>query len=364
MWTPPTGPTAVVVGDAVPVNTTGAPSQPRTVAVDVADPDLDADVRAVLAALALDPRPRDGGPVDVLVTDRPEVAATVGPARVVRVAGDGTRDDDDNEVVPLPSGTAHLVGILSTPVEASGSLVVVVGAVGGCGTSTVAAALAVRASGPGRTLLVEADPRGPGIDLLLGLEAEQGLRVGDVRSELGGPDPDALWSAVPEAAPGCGVLARARDASPADARTAAPAAVQSAALGAALAHRGAGGLVVCDGGRAEIGNALPGRADLVVVVTRSDLQGAVAAGEVARSGAGGAARVHLLVRSHRGDPVHPADVAESVGMDRWDVLPEVAAVRALSGAGDLGATLARGGGGRIRRLAGVADAVLDAGGLR
>src|SRR5699024_10728965 len=184
---PWTGPAVAPVGDAVAVNTTGAPSQPRTVAVDVVDPDLDADVRAVLAALALDPRPRDGGPVEVLVTDRPADTAAAGPTRLVRVAGDGTGDDD--EVVLLPSGTARLVGLLSTPVESSGSLVAVVGAVGGCGTSTVAAALAVRASGRGRTLLVEADPRGPGIDLLLGSEAEPGLRVGDVRSDLGGPRP-------------------------------------------------------------------------------------------------------------------------------------------------------------------------------
>lgn len=354
------------------VNTTGAPSQPRTVAVDVVDPDLDADVRAVLAALALDPRPRDGGPVEVLVTDRPADTAAAGPTRLVRVAGDGTSDDD--EIVLLPSGTARLVGLLSTPVESSGSLVAVVGAVGGCGTSTVAAALAVRASGRRRPLLVEADPRGPGIDLLLGSESEPGLRVGDVRSELGGPDPEALWAAVPRAAEGCGVLARARDASAQAARSASgevpteaqvrPVAPSGAALGAALAHRGAGGLVVCDGGRAEPGDPLPGRADLVVVVTGSDLQGAVAAAEVARTVAGDVTRRHLLVRAHRGDPVHPADVAASVGVERWDVLPEIPAVRSVCGSGGLAAALSRGGGGRLRRLAGIADAVLDEGGLR
>ncbi|MBB1021065.1 hypothetical protein G6030_07185, partial [Dietzia sp. E1] len=39
----------------------------RTVAVEITDPDLDADVRAVLAALAMEP---GTGPTDVLVTDR------------------------------------------------------------------------------------------------------------------------------------------------------------------------------------------------------------------------------------------------------------------------------------------------------
>src|SRR5699024_939669 len=62
-------------------------------------------------------------------------------------------------------------------------------------------------------------------------------------------------------------------------------------------------------------------------------QGAVAAAEVARTVAGDVTRRHLLVRAHRGDPVHPADVAASVGVERWDVLPEIPAVRSVSGSG-------------------------------
>mgnify|MGYP002651516051 CR=1 FL=1 len=37
-----------------------------------------------------------------------------------------------------------------------------------------------------------------GVDLLLGTEDHSGLRVEDVRADLGGPDPDALWGAAPE----------------------------------------------------------------------------------------------------------------------------------------------------------------------
>ena len=326
------------------------PSSGRTVAVDVADPDLDADVRAVLAALALDPGPRDGALAEVVVTDRPDVGGGVGDARVVRVAAEGGGDDDDDEVIRLPSGTSDLVGALMAPVAAqTGRLVAVVGAVGGCGASTLAVALAVRASARGRALLVESDPRGTGVDLILGAESEPGLRVEDVRAELGGPDPDALWEAVPAGDAGCRVLARARGR-----HTAIGAPACDGALGAALAHRSAGGLVVCDAGGAAGDAPVLVRADFVVVVTRADLQGAVAAGRTT----GDRRRPTLVVRTRRGDPLHAADVADSAGIAAYRAFPEVGAVRHLAGSGDLGRALGRGRGGRVRRLAGLADALL------
>lgn len=359
---------------------TDLPGRPpaRAVAVDVADPDVDADVRAVLAALALDVARRDGSPADVLVTDRPRVGAALGGARLVRVASDqAPDDDDDDDVVRLPSGTADLVGALMAPVPGrSGRLLAVVGAVGGCGTSTLAAALGVRAAaGPGpyatatdRTLLVEADRRGTGIDLVLGAEDRTGLRVEDVRAELGGPDPDALWGAVPAAMPALGVLARDRRArvaggvagassgnAAATATAPAPAPSTDGALGAALAHRGAGGLVVCDAGGFAGDDPVLAAADLVVVVARADLAGAVAAGRAVSATRGAA----LVVRTRRGDALHAADVAESVGTASWHVLPEIGAVRRASGAGELGAALARGRAGRVRRLAALADTLLE-----
>ncbi|AVZ41010.1 chromosome partitioning protein [Dietzia sp. JS16-p6b] len=333
--------------DAVPDHPAG-----RTVAVDVADPDLDADVRAVLAALALDPASRDVDTADVVVTDRHHADPRPGGARVVRV---GTEDaPDDDEVVRLPSGTADLVGALLAPVaSARGSLVAVVGAVGGCGVSTLAAAIAVRAADFGRTLLVEADPRGTGIDLVLGVESEPGLRIEDVRAELGGPDPDALWGAAPEIVTGCRVLARSRD------RDEAPVArsASDGALGAVSAHRSAGGLVVCDVGGFAAGDPVLARADLVVVVTRADFQGAVAAGRITHDLAG----VTLVIRAHRGDPLEPADVADAAGVARWHVLPEVRSVRRLAGNGALGGALETGAlrsRWPLRRLGAVADALL------
>lgn len=324
----------------------------RTVALDVADPDLDADVRAVLAALALPTHHGGGPPADVLVTDRPDGGVAGGAGRVIRVCGDGSGDDD--EVVPLPSGTARLVALLTAPLAASaGRLVAVAGAVGGCGASVLAAALAVRAATRARSLLVECDPRGVGLDLLLGLESESGARVADVRAALGGPDPDALWSAVPAAVPGCGVLARGRST-----EDRASGGTADGAAGAAFAHRDAGGLAVCDVGAPRDEDPVLGRADLVVVVTRADLTGAVAARRaLAADPVRPAERAALVVRSLRGDPLHAGDVAGCAGAGRWHALPEIAAVRRLAGSGDLGRALARGGG-RVRGLARLADRLL------
>ena len=323
----------------------------------MADPDLDADVRAVLAALSLDPGSRDGALADVLVTDRPDAGPGAGGARVLRVAGEDGAGDDD-EVVHLPSGAGDLIGALMTPpVRPSGSLVAVAGAVGGCGVSTLAAALAVRAADSGRGLLVEADPHGTGVDLLLGMEDAPGLRVEDVRAELGGPDPGALWDAVPEVLPGCRVLARSRRRGlvGGDPGAAARGPAPSGVLGAALAHRGAGGLVVCDLGGARGDDPVLARADLVVVVTRADLQGAVAAARAVAD----VPRAVLVIRTRRGDPLHAADVADAAaGTDGWHVLPELGAVRRLAGSGDLGRALGRTRGGPARRLRAVAGSIL------
>lgn len=326
------------------------PATVASVGVAVADPELDADVRAVLAALSL-PVVAGGGASDVLVTDRTELGPGegAGGVRVVRVAPDRDRVDDD-EVIHLPSGTGDLVSVLLAPAPGrSGHQVVVVGVVGGCGASTLAATLAIRAAPTLRTLLVETDPRGTGVDLLLGTEGEPGLRVEDVRAELGGPDPDALWGAVPRPRPGLGVLSRSRIPDSSDTRTLA----SDGAAGAARSHRGAGGLVVVDAGDLVHGGAGCAGAD-VVVVTRADLQGAVAAGRALREHPGAA----LVVRTGRGDPLHAADVAGSAGATRWHVLPELGAVRSAVGSGRLGDALDRGRLGRVRGLAAVADALL------
>jgi secretion/DNA translocation related CpaE-like protein len=102
-------------------------------------------------------------------------------------------------VAVLPTDEAWLLSrsaaAVRSPVE-RGRLLAVAGSCGGAGASTVAAALAVAAA-PG-AVLVDADPWGGGIDLLLGAEGIEGLRwpqLTGLRGRVGG---DALLAALPE----------------------------------------------------------------------------------------------------------------------------------------------------------------------
>jgi secretion/DNA translocation related CpaE-like protein len=82
---------------------------------------------------------------------------------------------------------ARSTAAVRSPVE-RGWLAVVGGSCGGAGASTVAAALALAAA-PGVTL-VDGDPWGAGIDLLLGAERADGLRWPDLtglRGRVAGP---------------------------------------------------------------------------------------------------------------------------------------------------------------------------------
>ncbi|MEU9111162.1 septum site-determining protein Ssd [Streptomyces sp. NPDC048483] len=83
-------------------------------------------------------------------------------------------------VLALPDGERWLADRIADAVEGVGSPALTVGVVGGrggAGASSLACALAVTAARTGaRTMLVDGDPLGGGLDVLLGGEKEQGLR--------------------------------------------------------------------------------------------------------------------------------------------------------------------------------------------
>ncbi|MFI9051701.1 septum site-determining protein Ssd [Streptomyces sp. NPDC053427] len=83
-------------------------------------------------------------------------------------------------VLVLPDGERWLADRIADAVEGVGPPARTVGVIGGCGgagASTVACALAVTAARAGApTMLVDGDPLGGGLDVLLGGEKEQGLR--------------------------------------------------------------------------------------------------------------------------------------------------------------------------------------------
>ncbi|MEU7485015.1 septum site-determining protein Ssd [Streptomyces sp. NPDC042319] len=96
-------------------------------------------------------------------------------------------------VLGLPGGESWLVDRIADAVEGDRSPALTVGVLGGrggSGASTLACALAVTAARQGhRTILIDADPLGGGLDVLLGGEREKGLRwpaFAESRGRVGG----------------------------------------------------------------------------------------------------------------------------------------------------------------------------------
>ncbi|MEV4113503.1 septum site-determining protein Ssd [Nonomuraea sp. NPDC049695] len=104
-------------------------------------------------------------------------------------------------VMALPEDERHLVERFADAMEPdprSGSVICVIGGRGGAGASVLSACLALRASGDRlRTLLVDADPLGGGIDALLGQEEAPGARWGDLVAREGRINAGALQAALP-----------------------------------------------------------------------------------------------------------------------------------------------------------------------
>ncbi|XRD21587.1 septum site-determining protein Ssd [Kocuria sp. KSNUG] len=106
-------------------------------------------------------------------------------------------------VVVLPQAAAWLAELISRSVDAEvpralGRVYGVVGATGGIGASTVASWLAGYFAAQGReTALVDGDPLGVGLDLVLGEEGTDGLRWPELNQFSGAVAADQLWAAMP-----------------------------------------------------------------------------------------------------------------------------------------------------------------------
>jgi len=188
---------------------------------------------------------------------------------------------------------------------ARGVVVGVLGARGGVGASSLAALVAARAARRTATALVDLDPSGGGLDVLVGLEEEPGARWPDLahaRGDVDGRDVVALlprWGRV-------AVLSCDRSR---------PGPVDAAGAGDVVeAVARASGCVVVDLARADATAAHPGLAacDLVALVAARDLRsvaGALALREVLPTLSAG-----LVVRGPAPGGLGATELAEAVGL--------------------------------------------------
>ncbi|HEY2725158.1 MAG TPA: septum site-determining protein Ssd [Pseudonocardiaceae bacterium] len=285
---------------------------------------LDADAAECAASAGL---PRRDGVVLVATASEPELWRRAVAAGAEHVA-------------VLPDAEAWLVGAFSDAVEASGApggVLAVLGGRGGAGASVFAVAAAVAAVESGRrSLLVDCDPLGGGLDLVLGAEGVAGLRWSGLALGSGRIAAAALHAALP--APRLGdkggltVLACDRDG---------PGPDGAAVRTVCGAGRRAGEIVVCDVPRhpGESGTAALESADLAVLVVPAEVRACAAAATVAARVRRYGITPQLVVRGPAPGGLTPADVSRALDLP---LLTSMRPQPGLAGALDRGAVPGRG----------------------
>lgn len=110
----------------------------------------------------------------------------------------------------VPGAEVELIELLTDASDESpgdGRCVAVLGACGGAGASVFAASLASAAARSGRpALLLDCDPLGAGLDVVLGVESDPGLRWSDLAAPAGRLPVDDLARALPRIRVGPGSI--------------------------------------------------------------------------------------------------------------------------------------------------------------
>ena len=227
-------------------------------------------------------------------------------------------------VVTLPDGAGWLASAIAeqgATRNSMGEVICVVGGSGGVGASTFAAGLAfVAARAMQRALLVDADPRGGGLDLLLGAERVEGLRwprLAKARGQIGD-----LTGQLPRV-DGVDVLAMARGETPLGWVLAAE--QLEAVLDSAVRSHD---LTVVDLPRSGGDTADPAldRADLIMLLVQGDVRGVAAAREVGRVIDADADKIGVVVRRGRTRLLSPDTVADGLGLRLLGTIPDDASL--------------------------------------
>lgn len=261
-------------------------------------------------------------PLVIVGDDLAEVVAESEPGRranvavVTTAAGDATvwaravRLGAD-QVHALPHDQDRLVEALAACLDGPGgdaTLVAVVGGSGGAGASCFAGALALTASREGYdTLLLDADPLGGGIDMVLGDEDVQGVRWSDLAATQGRISGASLRRALPRSS-GLSMLSWDRGDTPA-----VPAEAMRSVLAAA---RRSHDLVVVDVPRRldPAGEEVLTRAATTLLVVAAEIRAVAAATRVLGQLRAVTAEVGLVVRGPGPTGLDAETVSRTLGL--------------------------------------------------
>jgi secretion/DNA translocation related CpaE-like protein len=195
-----------------------------------------------------------------------------------------------------------------------GRVIGVVGGRGGAGASVLAAGLAVTASRLGRrSMLIDADPLGGGLDLVVGRESAVGLRWPDLAATVGRISATALFHRLPRVGDVC-VLSWDRG----NVLSVPPAAVDAAID----AGRRGTDLIVLDLPRWPDEGAVHAlqAAETVFIVVPAEVRAGAAASRVATLFAPHCGRLRCVVRGPAPAGLRSRDLADAVGLPLAGVL--------------------------------------------
>lgn len=214
-------------------------------------------------------------------------------------------------VAHLPADEAWLVDALADVAEGStrgATTVGVLGGRGGAGASVLAAGLAITAQARGlATMLIDADPFGGGIDLLLGAEDVAGLRWPELANTRGRLAGATLREHLPQTH-GLSVLSWDRGSTLSVSNDAVEAVLTAAVR--------AWDVVIVDLPRPadSAGEIVLPRCTTTLLVVPAEVRAVAAAGRVAARSCALAGDVRAVVRGPSPSGLRPAEVADSLGL--------------------------------------------------